>query len=80
MPECLVIESIYDNVAICERDDRSTELIPLVLFPSNSKEGDWILVNGTEYIIDKEKSQDQKQHNISLLDKLKNKPKKNPLP
>ena len=68
--ECFIIDRIEGNLAVCEDSTRSTVNILLEKLPHNVREGDCIICENGQYIIDENETQRRREENIKLLRKL----------
>jgi uncharacterized Zn finger protein len=48
----LIIDRFEDDIAVCEKSDRSMVNIPRQKIPANAKEGDVLIIEGDDIRID----------------------------
>ncbi|MBD5544653.1 MAG: DUF3006 domain-containing protein [Lachnospiraceae bacterium] len=67
----LVIDRFEENIAVCEKEDKTVIKIPKYKLPLQIKEGDFIMLDEKGvYVIAKEKTEEKKQEIHERFHKL----------
>jgi hypothetical protein len=66
----LIIDRFEGHFAVCEDDDKNMHNIERSKLPLNAKEGDVLIVEGSNYVIDRRETEKRKLRIKKMMDSL----------